>query len=282
VTRIFDENTRLIDNTGTPFGVKQVEGKPRVSSMPYLFDIAEGNVSGHVEWERFGYNGDIDITAEDVWSVGGNYTFPAAAQQMELVSTSVEDDPDKGSSVAGTGIHTVTLYYLDNTYAAATEDINLNGTAAVTTTATNILRVNAIKAKVVGTYGSAAGTISIRNLSDSPVYAAIDPGNTRSRNSIYTVPLGKTLYITSLTCGCGAPNATTAVITLQATYDHDAAAVRTFFLPHAEMQVGSGTGGWMRVFELPIKLPATVDLKCRASTTANNTIVTAGMRGWLE
>lgn len=262
--------------------VKRVDGKPRISSMPYLYDIAEGNVSGHSEWERFGYNGDIDISAEDVWSVGGTYIFPAAAQQMELVSSSAEDDPDKGSSVAGTGIHTVTLYYLDNTGAAATEDINLNGTGVVTTTAVNILRVNALKAKVVGTGGGAAGTITIRNLADTPVYSAIEVGNTRSRNSIYTVPLGKTLYVTSMAGGCGAAAATSAVITLQATYDHDAAVVRTFFMPHAEIQVGSGGGGFLRIFEIPLKFPATSTLKCRATTTANNTIVTVGMRGWLE
>jgi hypothetical protein len=271
----------IIDGpTGT--ANKFTDDKLRVSSMPYLYDIAEGNVSGHTEFERLGYNGDIDQVLEDVWSAGGAYVFPAAAQQMELVSSSVEDDPDKGAAVAGTGIHTLTLYYLDNTYAAKTEDIDLNGTGVVTTVATNILRVNALKAKVVGSSGAAVGTITIRNLADTPIYSQIDPGWTRSRNSIYTVPLGKTLYITSMVGGCGAAAASTTVITLRATYDHEAGAIRTFFLPHAEVQAGSGSGAFYRPFEIPIKLPATVDVKCSATTTANNTIVTVGLRGWLE
>jgi hypothetical protein len=258
------------------------DNKLRVSSMPYLYDIAEGNVSGHAEFERLGYNADIDISLEDVWSAGGVYVFPEAAQQMELVSSSAEDDPDKGSAVAGTGIHTVTLYYLDDTYAAKTEDINLNGTGVVTTTAVNILRVNSLKAKVVGSTGAAVGTITIRNLADTPIYSQIDPGNTRSRSSIYTVPLGKTLYITSMVGGCGAAAASTTVITLRAKYDHEAGAIRTFFMPHAELQAGSGSGAFYRPFEIPIKIPATVDVKCSATTTANNTIVTVGLRGWIE
>jgi|WetSurSiteA1Bulk_404760.scaffolds.fasta_scaffold01970_1 hypothetical protein len=279
-----DEHPQILftDENGTPYGIKQVNNKPRVSSMPYLYDIAEGNIPGHSEFEMFGYNPDIDISAEDVWGNGGLYVFPTVAQQMELVSSSAEDDPDKGGAVAGTGIHTVTIYYLNNLYEAKTEDINLNGTGVVTTVATDIFRVNRIKAKVVGSSGVAVGTILLRHLSDSPVYSSIDIGNTRSRNSIYTVPLGKTLYITSLAGGCGAASSSTATITLHATYDHEAAALRTFFLPHAEVIIGSGTGGVVRHFEIPLKFPEKTNIKCRATTTANNSIVSVGVRGWLE
>lgn len=279
-----DEHPQVlfVDENGVGYGIKHINNKPRVSSMPYLYDIAEGNIPGHVEFEMFGYNADIDIAVEDVWGAGGSYIFPAAPQQMELISSSVEDDPDKGGAVAGTGIHSVTIYYLDNLYQEQTEDVELNGTGEVTTVATNILRVNKLKAKVVGSSGGAVGTISIRNLTNSPVYSTIDPTNTRSRNSIYTVPLGKTLYVTSMAGGCGAASATTATIILNATYDHDAQALTAFFLPHAEVIVGSGTGGILRPFEIPLRFPEKTNLKCRATTTANNTIVSVGVRGWME
>jgi len=279
-----DEHPQVlfVDENGVGYGIKHINNKPRVSSMPYLYDIAEGNIPGHVEFEMFGYNPDIDISVEDVWGAGGSYIFPAAPQQMELVSSSVEDDPDKGGSVAGTGIHSVTIYYLDNLYQEQTEDVELNGTGEVTTVATNILRVNKLKAKVVGSSGGAVGTISIRNLTNSPVYSTIDPTNTRSRNSIYTVPLGHTLYVTSMAGGCGSAAASTATIILNATYDHDAQALTTFFLPHAEVIVGSGTGGIIRPFEIPLRFPEKTNLKCRATTTANNSIVSVGVRGWME
>jgi hypothetical protein len=267
-------------DTTTYVGLKFIDGKPRYSSMPYLYDIAEGNVTGHTAFERFGINTDIDITAEDIWPTGGNYTWPASAQQMELVSSSAEDDPDKGGATPGTGIHTVTLYYLTNDFTEKTEDINLNGTGVVTTSGSDIYRVQALKAKVVGTGGAAAGTITIRNLADTPVYSSIEIGYNRSRNTMYTVPKAKTLYVTSIFAGCSCTSGSGAVVTLKATYDHDAAAARTFFMPHAEVSLG--VGAIYRPFELPLKFIAGTDIKCSAYTLANNTTVTVGLRGWLE
>jgi hypothetical protein len=273
------QSTKLISETGEVYGVKQVGGKPRVSSISYLYDIAEGNISGHSEFERFGFNADIDITSEDIWTVGGVYVWPAAAQQMELVSTSTADDGDP----LGTGIGEVTIYYLKTDGTAATEDVILNGTGVVVTTATDIYRVNSLKAKTVGTGGAAAGAISIRNLANSPIYSQIEIGNTRSRNSIYTVPKGMTLYVTSMFAGIGSGvSANSAMVTLRATYDHDAVGLRTFFMPHAEMQVGSGSGGVFRPFEIPLKFPAGTDLKVSATTAVSNGAVSVGLRGWLE
>ena len=271
------------DEAGVPYGIKHVNNKPRVSSMPYLYDISEGNIANHSEFERFGINPDIDITVEDLWTVGGAYVFPATAQQMELVSTSAADD----GAPLGTGIGVVTVYYLKADGTAATEDVTLNGTGVVTTTATDIYRVNSLKAKTVGTGGSAAGVISIRNLADTPIYSQIEVGNTRSRNSIYTVPKGKTLYVTSMLGGLGyastaANPSNSATITLRATWDHDAGAATAFFLPHAEIQVGSGAGSVYRPFEVPLRFPQNTDIKVSATTAVANGAVSVALRGWLE
>ena len=273
----------FVDENGAAYGVKHVNNKPRVSSMPYLYDIAEGNIAGHTEFERFAYNADIDIASEDIWTAGGVYVWPAIAQQMELVSTSAADD----GNPLGTGVGVVTIYYLTADGTAATEDVTLNGTGVVTTTAQDIYRVNSMKAKTVGTGGAAAGVISIRNFADTPVYSQIEVGNTRSRNSMYTVPKGKTLYITSMFAGLGyvssaANPSNSAMVTLRATYDHEAVALRAFFMPHAEIQVGSGGGGVVRPFEIPMKFPAGTDIKVSATTSANNGQVSVGLRGWLE
>ena len=255
-------------------GITVVNNNLRVLSTPYGYYVAEGKLTGHSEFERFGYNADIDITEEDIWTTGGTYVFPTTAQQLEIVSSSASD------ASGGTGIRTVTLYYLDSTYTAKTEDITLNGTNVVTTSAANLLRVNALKAKTTGTGKAAAGIISIRNLTDTPVYSAIAVGQTRSRNSIYTVPLGYTLFVSSVTVGCSATTQTGAYVTLRTTYDHDAAVLRDFFLPHFEVQVGNQ--GLVRPFEVPLIFPATTDIKLSASTSANNTAVSAAIRGWLE
>lgn len=282
-----DVGVRLFDENGNLAGLKQINNKLRVSSMPYLYDISEGNVPGHSEFEQFGYNADIDTAVEDVWSVGGSYVFPAAAQQLELVSTSIEDDPDKGAGVPGTGIHTVTIYYLTNDFTEKSEDVNLNGTGVVTTAGSDIFRINSVRAKACGTGGAAAGVISIRNLADTPVYSQIEVGNTRSRNAIYTVPKAKILYIASMSGGIGyastAANPSNSVLlTIRAKYDHLAGALRSFFLPHAEIQVGSGAGTVYRPFEIPLKFIAGVDIKVSAICAANNGSISCGLRGWLE
>jgi hypothetical protein len=90
----------LKDESGVAYGVKHIENKPRVSTMPYLYDIAEGLISGHTSWVKVGYNPAITTSEEDVWSAGGSYVFPTAADGWDVVSSSTED--------AGTTIHSGT------------------------------------------------------------------------------------------------------------------------------------------------------------------------------
>lgn len=132
-----------LDETGTAYGVKHINNKPRVSAMPYLYDIAEGNVTNHSSFSLFGYNGDVDVGTEDLISAGASYTFPAAEMQMEVVSSSANDD----GSPAGFGARTVIIDYLDDAYAEKSETVTLNGTTAVATTATDIFRVNRFRVK---------------------------------------------------------------------------------------------------------------------------------------
>ena len=277
----FDEEklmtTALLD--GTTINVGEIVTKP------YLYNIAEKEEPDHYEFELFGINNDIDVASEDVWESGGAYVYPTANMQMELVSTSVEDDPDKGSAVPGTGIHAITIIYLTDDFTEKTEDIILNGTGVVTTVATDIFRVNRIEAKTVGAAGFAVGTISIRHLDNTPIYSSITPGNTRSRKAIYTVPKDRFLCITSATMGvlyvstANAPS-NSALVTIRANYSHRTESKTAFFLPHAE--IPSGLGGFYRPFELPLYFPAGVDVKCSAISGANNCPVSVGLRGWLE
>ena len=91
-------NIGFLDENGLPYGIKQVNNKPRVSAMPYLYDIAEGNVSGHTPWTKIGFNPAL-TTEEDIWSAGGLYVFPAAATQMEVVSSLSTADVDIGTKL---------------------------------------------------------------------------------------------------------------------------------------------------------------------------------------
>lgn len=87
------------------------------------------------------------------------YTEPASASQMEIVSSSIQDDNTPG----GTGTRTLKLTYYDNNMNGPfTEEIQTNGTSAVSTTATNIRFVEKMESLTVGSNGTNVGTITLR------------------------------------------------------------------------------------------------------------------------
>lgn len=270
----------FLDENGVPYGVRHIDNKPRVSSLPYLYDIAERNVANHNEFEQLGYNSDIDAAAtEDMWPSGGTYVFPPSAAGLELVG-GAEDDPVKADTSVGTGIHAVTIYYLDASFVAKSTDVTLNGAGVVTTTPTDLYRIQSMRAKTVGTGGAAAGQIVLRGLTTGPTYSTIEIGQTRSRQAIWTVPIAKTLFITSITVGAIGASTAGATFALLAKYDHLSLVAHDFWIPHAEIM--AGMGGFYRPFEVPIRIPTGIDIKVKCTASANNTSVSCGLRGWYE
>lgn len=264
------------------YAVKQVDGKLRVSSMPYLFDIAEGNVSNHSPFNKYAINDDIDSAAEeDIWSVGGSYVFPAAAQQMEVVSSSVEDDDDKGGGTPGTGVRSIRIYYLDASFAEKTVDVTMDGTTTVATSVSDIFRINRVRPLTVGTGLKAAGNIDIRNLADTPIYSRIATTFTKGRQLIYTVPVGKTLYIYKISGSIGGTTAPKyGRFTLRSTWDDISLTRNAWMTAYAE--VGMSSGFWSMPLECPLKFPAGSDIIMSCKTLDDNCYVTGAWRGWQE
>lgn len=101
-----------------------------------------------------GYNGDVDIAAaEDIISLGGDATFPAAAAATTVKSGDAND------TAAGTGARTVRVYGLNSALAPIQEDATLNGTTAVDLT-NQFLRVNKMEILTAGSGLTNAGLIS--------------------------------------------------------------------------------------------------------------------------
>lgn len=270
-------STYMMDETGAAYGVKQINNKIRTSSMPYLYDIAEGNVSGHAPYAKLGYNDDVGATEEDVWTSGGVYPWLAAAVALEVVSSSASD------TVAGTGVQKVRVSYLDADYSAQTQEISMNGATPVPLTDTTILRVNSIRATQVGTGGVAAGLITCRLVGGAAtVYRSIVAGFTRGRGATYTVPLGKTLYITSIVVSSGYTTAGKLVRWIaRAQVDDTAPTVRIpFFQPFFEVMTQDNS--FHRDFEMPVAIPATADLRISATSNGAGSFCACSLRGWLE
>lgn len=269
-------SVKLIDNNNVPYGIKQVENKIRVLNTSYLYDIAKGLIPGHSLVYIFGYNADVDNVREDMWEIGGTYVFPASPIQMKIVSSSIDD------TAAGTGARTVDIHYLDNTYTQQVEAITLNGTTPVNTVATNILRINNIHTMTAGTNGLPVGNISLQNIAGTITYSYIIAGLNASRQSIYTVPAGKTLYITSWDWGTGnAAGNRFAEFLLRAKTTFDNELVSIFHIRSISIaQDGDGNHS----LDVPIKILATSDIKISviSDTATANAICYGGFEGWLE
>jgi len=275
---IITDAIKFIDTTGASYGVKHAANKPRVSSMPYLYDIAVGNISGHEVFFALGYNPDIDNIREDLIEFGGTYIFPPAGGiQMKITSSSAND------AVAGTGVRTVDIDYLDNTHAPQSETITMNGITPVNTVATNILRVQKLHTETAGSGGMADGTIILTDIAGTATYAQITAGGNYSRCAIFTVPAGKTAYIVNWNAGVGgAASGKFGEFTLRSTSDHKGNLSPGIFQFKKIAIAQDGAGGGEIL--IPIKVPATADIKISAVSDSGtaNAICAAYFEGWLE
>jgi hypothetical protein len=274
------EKIEMTDENGRAYGVKQVNGKPRVSSMPYLYDIAEGNVAGHTSWEKYAINDDIDSAAEeDVWCVGGSYSFLSGTTGLAVISSSVEDDFDKAP--AGTGVKSVRIHYLDDSFVEKTTDVELDGTTPVNTSVTDIYRVNRIRPLAIGTNLKAVGSVDVKQRGGATVYSRIAAGFTKGRQLIYTVPYGKTLFIAQASGSIGGTEATKyGRFTLRSTWDNVSLTRNAWMTAYSEL--GQQSGFFSFKYECPMSFPAGSDIVVSCKSLNDNSYVTASLRGWLE
>jgi hypothetical protein len=334
--------TKLIDEAGAEYGVRHVDYKPRVSAMPYTYDIAEGNISGHTPWAKIGYNAAIGATEELMWVPSTAYTWPTAELTMTIASDSAKDCQraltafansanhpgvntlvtcaahgladgdivvisgttsyngtftlehtvagafeivrayvanDATGIVRGPGVNTVTVYYLDDDYAEKTKVCTMLGTTAVTI-GTDVFRVQNCRVTTVGTGLVPVGNLTIANAGTT--YGYISAGRTRMRQCSWTVPFGKTLYVTQIAFSCSDQSASKMCrFTTKANYDNLSGAIlqRGLFMPFNEVTLNNTA--YVRELNPPTKLAATIDLMvvALANSAAQGT---CSLRGWTE
>ena len=162
----------------------------------YALNVSKGLVSGTSGVNKFGRNTDVDQAIEAVWDGGGttNYTptgtWSATAEITDVVSS---DAADNGLTVEVQG--------LDANWALVTQTATL-GTPATTSAdlTTPLIRVFRLKntgdTAYTGTVqcgvGNATSAFSAANLR-----AQITIGYDQSLMALYSVPLGKTAYLTN-------------------------------------------------------------------------------------
>jgi len=181
---------QFVDENGDAYGVKEVDGKPRVSCVPYTYDIAEGSIAGHAPVRRSGKNNDVGTSFEIVAQAGGTYYWHPTAEQMNVVSTDADD------TAAGNGARTLRIQGLDTDYALISDTVTLNGTTAVVTNL-SFLRVLVVEVLTIGTSGTNEGTITVKDSTDTYTLATIGVAEGRSSAVVFTVPADMTFFMTS-------------------------------------------------------------------------------------
>lgn len=266
---------KLIDTNGNPQEILMENNCPTVRD--YYVGIGEGDVATHSMF-RLLAAATMGTAGGEVWGPASAYVFPAVAAGMRVVSSSGND------AANGTGVRTIRIYYLDGNYVEKTTDVILNGTNPVNTTATDIFRVNRVRTLTAGSGEVAAGDINVYNLSTATIYSTIQTGLTISRTGVFTVPAGKTLFITDFSAGSLKTSSGTATtFTVRATYDDITGQMLTaglLFVPIIEFGVQDGTTE--KLFNIPIRVPEKTDIKISAMPLQVSTLLTAAIRGWTE
>ena len=164
----------------------------------FYTEVQKGNVVGHSIVQKHGHN---TATANGSWQgvldTTDQFNFLTAASTLRVKAGGNAND-----SAAGTGAQAITVVGLDNTGAEVTESIELAGASASAVTTASFWRVFRIYITPlrVGAYGgSNVGAIVIENGSGGTDLIGIKAELGQSEYASYSIPLGKTAYILSVT-----------------------------------------------------------------------------------
>jgi len=179
----------------------------------WSIDLSAGNLDGVGYIEKFGRNATMSANIETIWDGSDLYEYLGTASSVYVTSSDGDDNP------TGNGARTVTVEGLDATYNEISEEVNVDDGASTA----EFLRVFRVTTKTTGSTGQAEGVISVRSATGGGgvLLAQIQKVGTGGGSSLgqtfmalYTVPAGKTAYITQWIVGAGAQNAdTTALLT---------------------------------------------------------------------
>ena len=155
--------------------------------------LSAGLVEGYSRVHKFGLiNTSSSALWSTIWTAGETstqhrYPWDLAAGVLTVVSTSAADAP------AGAGALTIRVQGLDASYNFLEEDFTMTGTTPTAAGSETFLRVN--RAYVL-TGDTNVGAINVKN--GTTVVTEIKEDTGQTLQCVYTVPAGKTAYISEL------------------------------------------------------------------------------------
>ena len=272
---IITSYTGWLSATGTNV-FENAGGHPMVCNQEYGYAIAEGDIAGHTGWGILGTNSGIGTVDETLWDYSSAYVFPTTTGQMEISSTS----PDDSSS--GIGVQSVTAVYLKSDYTQSSCTFTTNGTNWVASGGSHadMWRINAFVAMTAGTSKKAVGNIILRQVVGTTVHGYIVAGKTQARQAFYTVPSGKTVYITGASLGCAGTKY--IVFTVRSNSNPLTSTVTDRGIFYPGLDIALLNSNLTTVLPIPRVVRSTVDLKVEAIAEAAGSYGTCSLSGWIE
>ena len=227
---------------------------------PFDLQVARGQVYGHSVLNIYGYQASVGTSFVPVWEGNSSYTFPSSAIQMHLVS-SVNTGADATSLI--------TINGLDANYNQISENIKLNGTTAVTTVK-SYFRINSMAVAS----GAPTGNITLKDTSDTTLYAEIAAGNGRTLMGIYTVPAGYTFYLSRIDINTSL-NANPAGFATYQNYQTNSAGVSSVTV------VAPFTNNYHTQRVMPRLVSEKTDIQLQAKVSTGTAALTVSQEGYL-
>jgi len=164
----------------------------RVTQLPSGLELSAGTVDKLSLEGTSGINPTVGATLETVCTQGGIRNILTSAEQLKIKSSDA-DDTNSGSGHA----RRVKIKGIDGSGAEVEENVNLNGTAAVTTT-NSYRHVNNLFVNKVGSGGAVnKGVISVMNNADDTKLYEIAALEGQQQSASYAIPANTTAYITT-------------------------------------------------------------------------------------
>jgi hypothetical protein len=164
----------------------------KVTMTPAGLALAAGRINDIELKGTSGINLAVGSSLETICTQGGIRNLLTSAEQLKIKSSSTSDT-NSGSGAA----RRVKLKGIDANGDQVEENVNLNGTAAVTTV-NSYRHVNDVFVSKVGSAGDVnAGTINVNNNADDTTLYQIAAGEAQQQSASFAIPTGHFGYMTS-------------------------------------------------------------------------------------
>ena len=219
--------------------------------------IAAGQLAGYSSVEKFGRNPNVATTIETVWEHGGIYEYLTTASQIFIYSASSDD------GVGQIGAIKVTVQGLDENYNIISEELTVNGAGSTLT----FFRVYRAFITDAGSSGYNKGHLIISSQSNGAGIVLADIGGDgtgvnfvgygQTMLALYTVPAGKTAYVTQWTIGNGNYNTSCSA------FLRSRVPFNGFVMTTSDTMAVSG-GFHVKNYSIPLKFVEKTDIEIQA------------------